>query len=52
MGWIEYVPLICGYPYTRLSKKNIYYHTTLKFLTSVSSILPKAVFPEYIFKVG
>jgi len=31
---------------------NIYYHTTLKFLTSVSSILPKAMFPEYIFKVG
>jgi len=24
---------------------NIYYHTTLKFLASVSSILPKAVFP-------
>lgn len=29
---------------------NIYYHTTLKFLTSVSSNLPKALFPEYIFK--
>lgn len=32
MGWTEYVPLTCGYPYTRLSKKDIYYQQPSSFL--------------------
>jgi len=55
MGWTEYVPLKCGYPYTRLPKKTIIWIFTTTQPSSflyVSSILPKALFPEYIFQVG